>query len=384
MRPDANSTPSRSLVFRLFSSPPWPSRQSSRRAARRARPATSRAVVGFESNAELAQALKRFPGAKIVRRAAPHEDGRGRAARDARKSCAASAESPTRTDRSSARRKVEPALAAMFLAPGLPYEWQYVATRVDEVPDEILRRERDQDRGRRHRRRRHAPRPRREDPETWDIVHRRRTNVADRDGHGTFVSALAAGSVDQRRRHRRLRWRRQLLMVKAVGARQLQRRRRGGRDRLRGRPRREDHQPQHRRRRTSPLETRAIEYAASHERPPRRGSRQRVRRGQPRRVPGRGAPAGRLQGPGRLRPRRRGEHDGRASARPSRTPGTQISLAAPARTSSGRSPPARRASTGRATPLPGASAGSTAGRAARRSPPGGRRRGRARLGREPR
>jgi hypothetical protein len=34
-------------------------------------PAPSRAVIGFESNAELAEALKRFPGAKIVRRL-PH------------------------------------------------------------------------------------------------------------------------------------------------------------------------------------------------------------------------------------------------------------------------------------------------------------------------
>ena len=74
--------------------------------------------------------------------------------------------------------------------------------------------------------------------------------VADKDGHGTFVSALAAGSVTNDGGHRGLRRRR--AAAHGQGRRSfghLQRRRRGGGDRLRGRPRREDHQPQPRRRR---------------------------------------------------------------------------------------------------------------------------------------
>jgi hypothetical protein len=82
---------------------------------------TDRAVVGFESNAELAQALKRFPGARIVRRL-PHmktvevelpgraEDLHGLPGIDF-------AHRPRLRS-----TKVEPALAAMF-RPGLPYEW---------------------------------------------------------------------------------------------------------------------------------------------------------------------------------------------------------------------------------------------------------------------
>src|SRR4029453_6795028 len=97
-------------------------------------PQTDRAVVGFESNAQLARALKRFPGAKIVRRL-PHMK-------------TVEVELPGRAEdlhglpgidyahRPRLRAtKVEPALAAMF-RPGLPYEWQYVATRVDEVPED--------------------------------------------------------------------------------------------------------------------------------------------------------------------------------------------------------------------------------------------------------
>ena len=54
-------------------------------------------------------------------------------------------------------------------------------------------------------------------PETWDIVHRR-TGVADKDGHGTFVSALAAGSVTNDEGIAGFGGDAQLLMVKAVGA----------------------------------------------------------------------------------------------------------------------------------------------------------------------
>ena len=180
------------------------------------RPATSRAVVGFESNAELAAALKGFPGARIVRRL-PHmktvevelpgeaEELRGLPG-------IAYAHRPVlRTS------KVEPALAAIF-RPGLPYEWQYVATRVNEVPDEILRAASaikiaviDTGGDVTH------PDIAAKSPETWDIVHRR-TNVLDRDGHGTFVSALAAGSVTNGNGIAGFGGDAQLLVIKAVGA----------------------------------------------------------------------------------------------------------------------------------------------------------------------
>ena len=90
--------------------------------------------------------------------------------------------------------KVEPALTAV-LRPGMPYEWEYVATRENEVPPDVLRAASsikigivDTGADVTH------PDLAAKSPETWDVVHRR-TSVADKDGHGTFVAALAAGSV---------------------------------------------------------------------------------------------------------------------------------------------------------------------------------------------
>jgi subtilisin family serine protease len=180
------------------------------------RPASTRAVVGFHSNAELAAALERFPGATIVRRL-PHMktvevllSGRASDLRGLR-GIASSRAPLTRTS------KVEPALTAIF-RPGLPYEWQYVATRVNEVPDEILRAAGqikiavvDTGLDVTH------PDIAAKSPETWDIVHHR-TNVADQDGHGTYVSSLAAGSVNNGEGIAGFGGDAQLLMVKAVGA----------------------------------------------------------------------------------------------------------------------------------------------------------------------
>ena len=111
----------------------------------------------------------------------------------------------------------EPALAAMY-RPGLPYEWQYVATRVNEVPEQILRAASaikigvvDTGLDVTH------PDIAAKAPETWDIVHHR-TNVTDNDGHGTFVSSLAAGSVNNNEGIAGFGGDAQLLMVKAVGA----------------------------------------------------------------------------------------------------------------------------------------------------------------------
>ena len=179
-------------------------------------PETTRAVVGFESNAELAEALKRFPGARIVRRL-PHMktvevELPGEAEELHGLPGITYAHRPVmRTS------KVEPALAALF-RPGLPYEWQYVATRVNEVPEEILRAAStvkiaviDTGVDVTH------PDIAAKNPETWDIVHRR-TTVVDRDGHGTFVSALAAGSITNGDGIAGFGGDAQLLMIKAVGA----------------------------------------------------------------------------------------------------------------------------------------------------------------------
>ena len=173
-------------------------------------------MVGFESNAELAEALKRFPGARIVRRL-PHmktvevELPGGAEELDGLPGIAYAHRPALR------KSKVEPALAAIF-RPGLPYEWQYVATRVNEVPEEILRAAStvkiaviDTGADVTH------PDLAAKSPETWDIVHRR-TSVVDRDGHGTFVSALAAGSVTNGDGIAGFGGDAQLLMIKAVGA----------------------------------------------------------------------------------------------------------------------------------------------------------------------
>jgi hypothetical protein len=179
-------------------------------------PATSHAVVGFRSNQQLGDAMKRFPGARIVRRL-PHMktvvlELPGTAADLSGLPGISFARRPlVRTP------QVEPALHAMF-RPGLPYEWQYVVTRENEVPEEILRAASaikiavvDTGLDVTH------PDIAAKAPETWDVVHHR-TSVVDKDGHGTFVSSLAAGSVNNNEGIAGFGGDAQLLMVKAVGA----------------------------------------------------------------------------------------------------------------------------------------------------------------------
>jgi len=177
-------------------------------------PATSRAVVGFKSNAELAEALKRFPGAQIVRRV-PHLKTvevvlPGKAAQLSGLPGISFAHKPRQRT-----VHVEPALTAMFRL-GLPYEWQYVVTRENEVPEEVLRAASaikiavvDTGLDVTH------PDIATKAPETWDIV-RHRTNVVDKDGHGTFVSALAAGAVNNNEGIAGFGGDAKLLMIKAV------------------------------------------------------------------------------------------------------------------------------------------------------------------------
>jgi len=174
------------------------------------------AVVGFHSNEELAAALADFPGAKIVRRL-PHMktvevELPGRASELRGRPGIAFAHRPLVR-----RTMAEPALTAMY-RPGLPYEWQYVATRENEVPDDVLRAAAavkiaivDTGADVTH------PDLAAKTPETWDVV-RHRTGVKDNDGHGTFVSSLATGSVNNGEGIAGFGGDAQLLMVKAVGA----------------------------------------------------------------------------------------------------------------------------------------------------------------------
>jgi hypothetical protein len=179
------------------------------------RPAATRAVVGFHSNHQLARALSRFPGARIVRRV-PHMktvevELPGRAADLQGLPGIAFAQAPLpRTP------KAEPALAAT-LRPGIPFEWQYVATREHDVPPDVLRAASaikiaivDTGADLTH------PDLAAKAPESWDVIHRR-TSVTDRDGHGTFVAALAAGSVTNTEGIAGFGGDAQLLMIKAVG-----------------------------------------------------------------------------------------------------------------------------------------------------------------------
>ncbi|TML11100.1 MAG: hypothetical protein E6G31_11925 [Actinobacteria bacterium] len=112
--------------------------------------------------------------------------------------------------------KAESALAAV-LRPGVPYEWQYVATRENEVPADVLRaagaiKIAIVDTGVDVR----QPDLAAKAPETWDVVHRR-ASAPDRDGHGTFVAALAAGSVTNDEGIAGFGGDAQLLMVRAIG-----------------------------------------------------------------------------------------------------------------------------------------------------------------------
>jgi hypothetical protein len=179
-------------------------------------PAMERAVVGFHSSAELADALRRFPGSTIVRRVPHLKTVELRLMGDPAQ--LAGMPGITYSHRPLVRTvQAEPALTAMF-RPTLPYEWQYVATRANEVPESVLRAASsikiaviDTGVDVTH------PDIAAKTPETWDIVHHR-TNVHDGDGHGTFVSTMATGSVNNGEGIAGFGGDARLLMIKAVGA----------------------------------------------------------------------------------------------------------------------------------------------------------------------
>ncbi|MGH2921878.1 MAG: S8 family peptidase [Gaiellaceae bacterium] len=159
-------------------------------------PVRRHVVVGYSSQAALVDALARFP-ARVVRRLPQLKAVAVDPLMHRDHFAAVVSEQPGITFVSGLRTRrfhTEPALTAVF-RPGLPYEWQYVATRANEVPEPVLRAAAgvkiaviDTGADVRH------PDLAAKSPETWDVV-RKRADVRDLDGHGTFVTALAAGSV---------------------------------------------------------------------------------------------------------------------------------------------------------------------------------------------
>ena len=153
-------------------------------------------VVAFRDEASLRAALQRFPG-RVVRRipalGAAEVQPRGTLSGFA----AGVSNRPgiTYVERLHSRRPaVEPALRASPFSVG-PYEWQYAATRSNAVPVWALRAaanisiaviDTGADLS--------APDLAAKSPNTFDI-RTRSSDVADLNGHGTFVSSLAAGSV---------------------------------------------------------------------------------------------------------------------------------------------------------------------------------------------
>jgi subtilisin family serine protease len=159
-------------------------------------PVRRNVVVAYSSREALEDALARFP-ARVVRRL-PHLNA-VEVDPDAQRDLFAAgvSEQPgiAYVDGLVRRRpQAEPALVALF-RPGLPYEWQYVATRAHQVPEAVLRSAAavkvaivDTGADVTH------PDLAAKAPETYDVV-RKRTEVRDKDGHGTFVASLAGGSV---------------------------------------------------------------------------------------------------------------------------------------------------------------------------------------------
>jgi subtilisin family serine protease len=97
---------------------------------------------------------------------------------------------------SSQPQSTEPGVRDMYWA-GVPYEWEYTAARVDQVPDAVLRAAARIkiaviDTGVDLR----QPDIAAKNPQVYSVIHpRHRSDVRDLYGHGTFVASLAAGSV---------------------------------------------------------------------------------------------------------------------------------------------------------------------------------------------
>jgi len=152
-------------------------------------------VVGYDSEAQLHAAV-RASGGRVVRTLPSLHVAEVEARRSALLSHAGIAYVETVSRRVSA---AEPALApsTSSTAPfaNAPFEWQWAATRANAVPASVLRAARAitiavVDTGADL----SAPDLRSKAPESYSVVNGT-TNVRDRNGHGTFVSSIAAGSV---------------------------------------------------------------------------------------------------------------------------------------------------------------------------------------------
>jgi subtilisin family serine protease len=111
----------------------------------------------------------------------------------------------------------EPALAETY-QPGIAWEWQWTASRMNEVPDWVLRAAAGVkiavvDSGADVT----APDLAAKAPSTWSVLSRSH-RVRDRLGHGTFVSSLAAGSVENGVGISGFGGDAKLLVVQAIGA----------------------------------------------------------------------------------------------------------------------------------------------------------------------
>ena len=152
------------------------------------------AVVSYKSEQALAAALERHP-AKVVRRVPPLRVVALRPAGSVQRFAQEIAAEPgiVRVERTSRRRSLEePALVSF--PNGLPYQWQFVAVRANEVPPAVVRAaaavtiavvDTGADLT--------APDLSAKGPHTYS-VRTRQADVPDTNGHGTFVAALAAGS----------------------------------------------------------------------------------------------------------------------------------------------------------------------------------------------
>ena len=153
------------------------------------------AVVSYESEHALAAALERHP-ANVIRRVRPLRVVALRPASSIARFAQEIAAEPgiVRVERTTRRRSLdEPALVAF--PNGMPYEWQFVAVRANEVPPAVARAaaavtiaviDTGADLT--------APDLSAKAPQTYS-VRTGQADVPDTNGHGTFVAALAAGSA---------------------------------------------------------------------------------------------------------------------------------------------------------------------------------------------
>lgn len=152
------------------------------------------AVVSYAGSQELERALERYPAA-IVRRLPKLRVVEVRPRGDLERYAARLRAEPgiVAVERAASRRSlVEPALVAAV--PGAQPQWQYAAVRADLIPADVARAAAGLtiaviDTGADVR----APDLAAKSPATYS-VRGRSADVTDRNGHGTFVAALAAGS----------------------------------------------------------------------------------------------------------------------------------------------------------------------------------------------